>query len=106
MPRTPERLGQSRGADQVVGVDLLRHLLQGARTADEDRESQDQPDRRAPEHREGPDRREGERHGRVGAAEQDEAIPPVRQDAGGQADDEQGRHAKGERHADPGGVSS
>ena len=48
-----ERLGQSGGADQVVSVDLLRHLLQGARAADDDRESQDQPDRRAAEHREG-----------------------------------------------------
>ena len=97
----PKRLGQSRGADQVVGMDLLRHLLEGARAADDDRESQDQPDRRAPEHGEGPDRREGERHRRVGAAQQDETVPAVRQDAGGQTHDEQGRHAKGERHADP-----
>ena len=37
---------------------------------------------------------------RAGAAEQDEAIAAVRQDTGGQAHHEQGRHAEGKRHAD------
>ena len=56
MPRTPSASVSRGGADQVVGVNLLRHLLEGARAADDDRESQNQHDRRAPEHRQGPER--------------------------------------------------
>jgi hypothetical protein len=83
-----------------VSVNLLRDLLQRARAADEGRYAQDESDRHPAEDRERAQHGERQRHDGVGAAEQDEAVPPIGEHASRQSDDQQRRHAEGERHAD------
>ena len=100
IPRAPSAWVSRAGADQVVGVGLLRHLLERPRAADEERDGEDGLDGHAPEHGQGAEQREGQRHRRVGAAEEDDAVAAVGQHAGGQPDEEEGGHAESERHAD------